>query len=69
MPETAKRLLLGILCVLEFLEFMASPQGLVASLAIGLYGLMEFVFHCGLAMTIAVSGAFTLITSWFLEEW
>ncbi|UBF26486.1 hypothetical protein K9N68_00255 [Kovacikia minuta CCNUW1] len=68
MPETTKGLLLGILFVLEFLEFLTSSEGLIASLWIGIYSFIELTFHTSLTVAIAVSSLFASISFWLLGE-
>ncbi|MGA7934937.1 MAG: hypothetical protein WCA35_15430 [Kovacikia sp.] len=66
MSETTRGLLLGLLCILEFLEFLASPAGLAACLWIGFYMFIKLTFHASLPVAIAVSGLFTSAGFWTL---
>jgi preprotein translocase subunit SecD len=69
MPETARTLLLGFLLLLEFLEFLASPIGLLASFCLGFYSYIELAFHFSLAATIFAFGLCAIVNFWLLMEW
>jgi hypothetical protein len=68
MPETAKTLLLGFLLLLEFLEFLASPIGLLASFCLCFYSYIELAFHFSLAEAIVAFGLWAIVI-WLLMEW
>ena len=42
MAATTRGILLGLLAVLEFLEFITSPIGLIAAISCGFYGAIAF---------------------------